>query len=277
MKAYTTQFLDNAENALAEDLSNLDEVFARFPLETYGELLLEVPEKWPRLRRLLPSMPDAQIQINWTGNHGKALLAQSTAFVRTALSYVPLWRARELGLRTLDFGCGWGRLLRLMGKYCPLGQLEGVDPWDKSIELCRACNIRNPLAISDYLPEALPTQSSQFDLIYAFSVFTHLSPYATGVCLKTLRAYLKPSGVLVVTVRPVEYWHAASKPEIAGVHARDGHAYVPHNFHIVSPEGEPIFGDGSMEPRILEQCGLRIAGLEHNIADPLQMIVALST
>jgi len=227
VKAYTTQFLDNAENALAEDLSNLDEVFARFPLETYGELLLEVPEKWPRLRRLLPSMPDAQIQINWTGNHGKALLAQSTAFVRTALSYVPLWRARELGLRTLDFGCGWGRLLRLMGKYCPLGQLEGVDPWDKSIELCRACNIRNPLAISDYLPEALPTQSSQFDLIYAFSVFTHLSPYATGVCLKTLRAYLKPSGVLVVTVRPVEYWHAASKPEIADVHAHDGHAYVP--------------------------------------------------
>jgi SAM-dependent methyltransferase len=277
VNAFSTRIIDTAETELCEDLSNADQVFARLPLESYGELLLDLPERWPRLRRLLPSMPEAQVQINWTGDHGRGLLPLSIAFVRTTLSYVPVWRVRELDLRALDFGCGWGRLLRLMAKYYPLAQLEGVDPWDMSIELCRACGIRNPLAISEYLPETLPTQSCQFDLIYAFSVFTHLSPYATTVCLRTLRKYLKPSGVLIATTRPIEYWHAAGKPELAEAHERDGHAYMPHNFHISSPQGEPIYGDASMEPQALAQHGLKIVGVEHNAVDPLQILVALST
>jgi 2-polyprenyl-3-methyl-5-hydroxy-6-metoxy-1,4-benzoquinol methylase len=275
VNAYITRIIADAETSLCDDLSNLDQVFARLPLESYGELLLDVPEQWPRLRQLLPRMPDAQVQINWTGNHGKALLAQSVAFLRTVLSYVPSWRARERDLRALDFGCGWGRLLRLMTKYYPLTQLEGVDPWNKSIELCRECRIRNPLAISEYLPETLGTLNNEFDLIYAFSVFTHLSPYAADTCLRTLHKYLKRSGVLIATIRPLEYWHSVDRSEMAIAHERNGYAYLPHNFHVSNPYGEPIYGDISIEPEALERHGLKIAGIEHNMADPLQMIVVL--
>ncbi len=276
MNAFIARALDKAEQELLDDLSNLDQVFAQVPLETYGEILLDVPPQWPRLRALLPTMPDAQIQTNWTGNHGPALLAQSVAFVKTALSYSPVWRARELNLKALDYGCGWGRLLRLMGKFYPLAQLEGVDPWDRSIQLCQESNIRNPLAVSQYLPDTLPTVANQFDLIYAFSVFTHLSLYAGTACLGTLRRYLSPSGVLVATVRPIEYWAQTPQPEQAQNHLKSGYAYVPHNFHVRSPQGEPIYGDTSLEPHKLEQQGLRIIGIEQNRADPMQLIVALT-
>jgi SAM-dependent methyltransferase len=274
VKAYSTRIIEAAEVALCEDLSNLDQVFARLPLELYGELLLDIPERSPRLRRLLPRMPDVQVQIDWTGNHGKGLLAQSTAFVRTALSYVSAWRARELDLHALDFGCGWGRLLRLMAKYFPITQLEGVDARRDSIELCRQGGIRNHLGVSQYLPDTLPTRSSRFDLIYAFSVFTHLSPHATEVCLRTLRSYLKPSGILIVTIRPPEYWCAVNNLEMSKTHEHDGSAFLPHPL-VFTDQGEPIYGDSSMEPEALEQHGLRILGVERNETDPLQVIVIL--
>jgi 2-polyprenyl-3-methyl-5-hydroxy-6-metoxy-1,4-benzoquinol methylase len=276
MLAFVTRALDKADAELLDDLSNLDRVFAQVPLETYGEILLDVPKRWPRLRALLPTMPDPSVQASWTGNHGPVLLAQSIAFVRTALSYVPAWRVRELNLTALDYGCGWGRLLRLMGKFYPLEQLEGVDPWDRSIQLCRESNLRNPLAVSEYLPTTLPTVSAQFDLIYAFSVFTHLSPYARTVCLDALRSHLRPSGLLIATIRPVEYWVGSAHPEQARIHTKSGSAYVPHNFHIHSPQGEPIYGDASMEPHMLAQHGLRIVGIEQNKADPMQLIVTLT-
>lgn len=65
--------IHHAEVAIAEDLSNLDLVFGDLPIEIYGELLLGVPDCYPRLRRLLPTMPSDEVQRSWTGDSGLPL------------------------------------------------------------------------------------------------------------------------------------------------------------------------------------------------------------
>ena len=57
----------------------------------------------------------------------------------------------------LDYGCGWGRLIRVLYKF-------------------------------------------------VFSVFSHLSEKTTGTVLKTLKKYIAPDGLLVIAIRPKEYW-----------------------------------------------------------------------
>lgn len=106
----------------------------------------------------------------------------------------------------LDYGCGWGRLIRLLYKYTPPARIYGVDPWDKSIDICKESGIRADLAVSDYLPKTLPFEGKKFDLIYAFSVFTHLSERAATMALAACRERIKNDGMMVITARPLSYW-----------------------------------------------------------------------
>jgi hypothetical protein len=69
----------------------------------------------------------------------------------------------------------------------------------------RRVNLPGHLAVSGYLPTSLAVGDLTFDLIFAFSVFTHLSLRATGQALRPLRKYIRPTGLLVVTVRPIDY------------------------------------------------------------------------
>ena len=91
----------------------------QLPLDDFGQVLLAVPEQYVALSRLLPRMTDEKAQHHWTGASGEVLLKQSTAFVRTLTSAYREYVGRDLAAsHVLDFGCGWGRLLRLMLKYC---------------------------------------------------------------------------------------------------------------------------------------------------------------
>jgi SAM-dependent methyltransferase len=221
-------------------------------LDDFGEVLLNMPDRaFPKLSSLLPAMAGEEVQRNWTGNHGVALLRQTSAFVR-ALSYnFARIAGRPLeGARVLDFGCGYGRIARLLYYFTPEERFHGVDPWDLSIQLCSQAGLRTNFAISEYLPTSLPVGDTRFDLIYAFSVFTHLSERATRTSLATLRRYVAEHGVLCITIRPVEYWHhdphtdRAQQQALIERHRATGFAFQPHNRSPI--DGDVTYGDASM-------------------------------
>ena len=180
----------------------------RLGLEDFGELLASMPNpELPNLSRILPAMASIEVQTNWTGAHGMTLLKQTSNFVRSAAYNFTRLTGRPLeGARVLDFGCGYGRIARLMYYFSDPESFMGVDPWDRSIELCHQAGFGDNFRQSDYLPKTLPVGDIKFDLIYAFSVFTHLSSRATRQALNTLRNYVHHDGVLLITIRPVEYW-----------------------------------------------------------------------
>ncbi len=103
------------------------------------------------------------------------------------------------GKRVLDFGCGAGRVVRHALSEDPDGSYWGCDIDERSVEWMRA-NLAPPLQVfrSEEWPPT-PMADGHFDLIYAFSVFTHLLD-SWSAWLLELHRLLARDGVLIVTV-----------------------------------------------------------------------------
>ena len=211
------------------------EHLARFRVldaDVWALLLTQEYDGWPNIRALLPAVPDPALQATWNGTSGAPLAAQGVAFYRrlcdryAAHGAVPLDAAR-----VLDFGCGWGRLTRMLARDVAPGNLYGCDPAQGILDVCRADRVPAELARSDFLPQRIPFDGP-FDLAFAFSVFTHLSEPAAEASLDALHAALAPGGILVLTVRPPSYLQGAGA----------GFAFVPHP----AEPGHPQWGGGEM-------------------------------
>jgi 2-polyprenyl-3-methyl-5-hydroxy-6-metoxy-1,4-benzoquinol methylase len=257
----------------------IPELFEPIPLDIFGQLLLDIPATYPNCRAFFPSMAPEKVQQDWTGSHGITLLKQSLAFVKTLVSgYQSLTGQKLREAAILDYGCGWGRLLRVLYKLTPIQRLCGVDPWDKSIELCHQHGIKAQLAISDWVPRQLPFDR-RFELIFAFSVFTHLSEKTARIVLATLRNHIASGGVLAITIRPKEYWHHHDQgrhaAEMIQQHETKGYAFLPHNRPPI--DGDITYGDASFSIPYLQTMlnGWRIAMIDYNLADPLQVVLFL--
>lgn len=222
-------------------------------IDEFGELMFGMPNpEFPLLSRALPRMASTEIQAQWTGATGLYLLQQTSSFVRSVAYHFSRLTGRSLdGSTILDYGCGYGRIARLMYYFSGPGKLLGVDPWDRSIAICRECGLGEDFRQSDYLPKELPVGKKAFDLIYAFSVFTHLSPQATRMALDVCRRYIVDDGLLVITIRPIDFWsldasaHGLSDTTaLQSVHRRDGFAFSPIPDH---PKGSGMnYGHTSM-------------------------------
>jgi SAM-dependent methyltransferase len=284
MLEYTKETIRRAEAAATgpDALRDCLSILRTLPLDDFGMIMISMPSAdLPRLSGLLPAMASAEVQRSWTGADGPTLLSLTDSFVRIlAHNFHELCGRPISEARILDFGCGYGRMLRSMYYYSDPARIFGCDPWDESIKLCRQARIPSPLAISDYLPNSLPFDG-EFDLIYAFSVFTHLSKAAMNAALATLRKQLTDDGLLVITTRPVEYWFAdknineAEAQQLADLHSRTGFAFKPHNRPAV--DGDITYGDASMTLDYLERYApaFRIVKVERTLQDWLQLIVFL--
>ncbi|MFM0662207.1 class I SAM-dependent methyltransferase [Paraburkholderia sediminicola] len=265
-----------SESALFEELR-------RQPVDVVGAMLMNIPEQYATLRKYLPTMASPEVQKHWTGDYGVPLLLQSCAFVRAVREGFHLHTRRPLdGLPVLDYGCGWGRLLRLMLAVTGPEKLFGCDPWHKSLEVCDGDRIRANIALSDYLPTDLPFAGRKFSLIYAFSVFTHLSERAADAALSACRKHIVDDGMMAITIRPPNYWDEdpvvvrAGKSEVLKrEHALKGFAFFPHQREAV--DGDITYGDTSISIDFIKNRWVdwEVVGTERLLQDVLQTIVFL--
>jgi SAM-dependent methyltransferase len=168
-------------------------------------LLTQEYERYPHIKALLPDVPEPALQELWNGRSGVSLAGQSRAFYAALRgSYGRHGRTPLSDARVLDFGCGWGRLTRLLARDVAPGRLFGCDPVEGILDVCRANRVPATLRRSDFRPRDLPFEE-RFDLAFAFSVFTHLSEAAHEDCLEALHRSLAPDGLLILTVRPPAY------------------------------------------------------------------------
>lgn len=163
------------------------------------------------IRGLLPSMPDERTQLTFTGRSGH--LALSDAFAAYKL-FKSILRENSKNLgecsAVLDFGCGWGRIIRFFLKDIEASGLWGIDCNEEMVDLCKRQNLRcNFEKIEPMPPTGLA--SDMFDLIYLFSVFSHLSEEAHFAWLKEFKRILKPGGMLIATTRPRSFIYQCVK------------------------------------------------------------------
>jgi SAM-dependent methyltransferase len=160
---------------------------------------LEGRELCPFLERYLPALPDDSLQSSFVGSSGVAALAGGfEAYDLVRGLYVkhagPLVRSG----RILDFGCGWGRVIRYFLKDVEPENLIGIDKNERAIAVCKTTNAWCRFEHCDVLP---PThlEAGSFDLVYAWSVFSHLSEEAHLHWLEEFERLLRPGGIAVVT------------------------------------------------------------------------------
>jgi len=150
---------------------------------------------------VIPEYPSEELQRNTTGLSSVAALEQAYAFyndVTDALGKVgvPLTADSQL----LDFGFGWGRISRVFMRDVPLENIYGIDVDAGFVALTRkAFDSANFTECPAFPPNQY--SAGKFDLIYAYSVFSHLSEKACRDWMEEFRRVLKPGGVVVFTTR----------------------------------------------------------------------------
>ncbi len=107
--------------------------------------------------------------------------------------------ALHTGTQVLDFGCGCGRTIMWLMRDHPEANFYGCDVDSDAILWCRERLGGGDFLANNALPP-LPYDSAYFDVIYCFSVFTHLNESMQDAWLDELRRILKPSGILIITV-----------------------------------------------------------------------------
>jgi SAM-dependent methyltransferase len=116
----------------------------------------------------------------------------------------------------LDVGCGTKFTHAFVNHNIPVRRYVGVDVYADMIDFLQTnvadprfeyhhINVRNELYNPDGQAMTADTDfgvegGRTFDIIWLFSVFTHLAPHDYSVMLKLLRRYVRPDGRLLYTV-----------------------------------------------------------------------------
>lgn len=152
-----------------------------------------------------PGFPDAQLQIGTVGSAGKGTIAEGFRFYSFVLEAA---RANgvDVGLksRVLDFGVSWGRIIRcLLREVSPAG-LFGVDTSDRFLSAAQQTGVPGDLRLIQ--PDGkLPFADNSFDVVYAYSVFTHLPEHIQNIWLAEIARTLRPGGIFVATAQPPRF------------------------------------------------------------------------
>ena len=110
-------------------------------------------------------------------------------------------------------------------------------------------------------------------------MFTHLSGRATKAAIDLLTQRLAEDALLVITIRPSEYWRiheGLSRQDIAALEAEHANRRFTFLPHVREPiQGDITYGDTSMSLAFFRDKfpTLKLRKLEHTLDDPYQIIL----
>ena len=154
---------------------------------------------------VLPSLPAENVQLRFVGKAGDKALVEAHTLAR---AFKDLYREYvgpfTQSTRVLDYGCGWGRITRFFLKDVAARNLWGIDCNEEVLDFCLESNPWSCFELIDPMPPTdLP--GDQFDLVFSYSVFSHLREDVHFAWLDELGRLAKPGGLLILSVRPREF------------------------------------------------------------------------
>jgi SAM-dependent methyltransferase len=164
---------------------------------TYERLVALRPAR--RLSVDGPPLPPRRLMVRVAGT-GDAdwFLRSGRAGFDAIAAHAPLAELESV----LDFGCGCGRVTRWWSDFA--GTVAGSDVSGPAIEWCRA-NLPFARFELNALAPPLVFEDESFDLVYALSVFTHLTAELQLAWRDELRRVLRSGGLALVTTHGRSY------------------------------------------------------------------------
>jgi SAM-dependent methyltransferase len=178
-----------------------------------------------------PGFPSKELQSRFVGSSNEAAIREAFKFYALVKrSATSLDRPLGRSSRVLDFGCGWGRFLRIFWKDVDEDNLFGCDVNEHVVDLCRDLGV--PGRVDHISPRGpLPYGNNAFDFMFAYSVFTHLPEPIHLHWMRELTRVARPGCVFCLTLEPRRFidfvgkvstkapheWHrrlAAHKPRV---------------------------------------------------------------
>jgi SAM-dependent methyltransferase len=200
----------------------------------------------------MPSFPSAEIQSGFVGQSNEDAINAAWLFYKLMSE-----RWKKYGLRlgqrsyVLDFGCGWGRFARMFLRDVPASHIYCADTGDLALDICRNTGVPGQMIRLEAMPPS-PLPSAQFDLAFAYSVFSHLSPKSHLAWRTELARVMKPNGLLFITTHArwfLDYCrHFREHPdEIANPwHERLARSFVDHDAFVREyDDGECLYSAGN--------------------------------
>jgi SAM-dependent methyltransferase len=192
-----------------------------------------------------PAMPPPEMQIQIQGNSQRLAMRGAFAFYKIARD---TFGSHGVGLnpdaRLLDFGSGWGRMVRPYLRHFNPGNICAVEPHPRFCAVARQLNPRVGFVQSDPRPPA-PFRDASFRYIVSYSVFTHLPPALFDAWLQEFWRILEPGGVAAFTFagdRTMRKIFSEPPPPAGDWHARLGAALARVDPGGKSYQrGEPVF------------------------------------
>jgi SAM-dependent methyltransferase len=235
-----------------------------------------------------PTFPDKELQSNFVGSSNEVALNEGFAFYSLVKRY-----AASLGKpfdhatsRLLDFGCGWGRYLRIFRKDFAPDNMFGVDVDPDVLEICREHGVQGNLQAIEPLGH-LPYQDDFFDCIIAYSVFTHLPEHIHLHWVREIYRATKPGGVFVLTLEPARFldfvdglgsssadtpWHASLKqfagqvPKLKSRYSSGEYIYIPTGGGDY--RSADVYGEAVVPLKWLQRCWKGQFNIVRYIDDP---------
>lgn len=253
------------------------------PFDVFSLLAFHRPPQYPNLLRFFPDWPSTRVMEETVGASGLKLQMMTNAFIRSLVGGATRFLPRPLAsCHVLDYGVGFGRNLRMLSKYVPTDQLAGIDPFSPHIDSCKTIGLKAQTCLCETVPTGLPEPLAgrRFDLVFLFSIFTHLSEATHKRVLGVIHNALADDGLLAVTVRPGEAWDVTAKreeiPRYRKLHDDTGFAFMP--IAIFPPvNGEHTFGETTISLDYVrrEWTDWELVGTDLNLIDPYQLILFL--
>ena len=214
--------------------------------------------QWPRdeeLQRLLP-VPPQDFIARVSGAHSTPLRFHESG-LSDAQTFYGLFADAGLDFTRpgaiLDYGCGFGRILRGLARIADTMELHGADVDADAVAWChKNLTFAHFDSISVRPPSRYPT--GFFVGAYGFSIFTHLPEDLHLSWLRELARVLAPGGILILTThgqRCVDEFASGKVPHFPYPSAeqmqrdlpaleRTAFAFYPYpkSFNVSLPESE---------------------------------------
>lgn len=247
--------------------------------DRFSRQALQLAQK-PVIDTLAPYMfcnPPAEYQARFCGASMQHAFLFGAAFCNVMMNeltgiYGPSFEERfKDDFHLLDFGCGWGRIIRLLALKYPAVRIFGCDVNSNALEYAAVALPRGSFAKVSPLPPS-PYRDQLFSLVVSVSVFSHLNIDNHRAWVAELARIVVPGGVVVITlhgpwfldmivdlatgVRPIETaWHRALaghyervREDRARVSKAEGFLFLP----TMSIHSENDYGDCMIERHWIE-------------------------